>query len=60
MNELVGFDELRWLIELAEKVRPKQIPEMIGKRLLLRGLTERNVSGFSLTARGRVALAKLG
>jgi len=34
--------------------------QIIGARLLTRGLIERKTSGFALTARGRIALAKLG
>jgi hypothetical protein len=33
---------------------------IIGARLLTRALIERKVGGFALTARGRIALAKLG
>jgi len=36
------------------------VPELIGARLLKRGLIERTVGGFALTARGRIALIKLG
>lgn len=60
MDEIVSLDELRWLLELAKRARPKQIPEIIGDRLLLRGLIERKAGNFCLTARGRIALAKLG
>lgn len=34
--------------------------EIIGARLLTRGLIERKAGGFALTARGRIALTKLG
>ncbi|MBI4195885.1 MAG: hypothetical protein HY526_12495 [Betaproteobacteria bacterium] len=60
MDETVGFDELRWLQELARKARKKEIPATIEARLLMRGLIERNAGSFTLTARGRIALAKLG
>ena len=60
MQQVVGFVELRWLQELARQARPRQIPQIIGDRLILRGLVERKDGGFSLTARGRIALAKLG
>jgi hypothetical protein len=60
MDAPVGFDELRWLQELARTARKKEIPENIGTRLTMRGLVERNASSFTLTARGRIALAKLG
>ena len=60
MNETVGFNELRWLQELTYKTRKKEVPEIIGARLLTRGLIERKTGGFALTARGRIALAKLG
>lgn len=60
MEQVVGFEELRWLQELAMK-RPKlPVPEAVGARLLTRGLVERTDGGFALTARGRIAIAKLG
>jgi hypothetical protein len=60
MNEIVGFDELLWLRELSYERRKRQIPELIGVKLLTRGLVERTTGGFMLTARGQIALAKLG
>jgi hypothetical protein len=60
MEQAIGFDELRWLQELNVKAQKKVVPETIGKRLLTRGLIERKPGGFALTARGRIALAKLG
>lgn len=60
MDEIVGFDELRWLRELTYKTQKAEMPEIIGTRLLTRGLIERKAGGFALTARGRIALAKLG
>jgi hypothetical protein len=60
MDQTVGFSELRWLQELTHKRRKGVMPEMIGAKLLKRGLIERNNGGFALTARGRIALAKLG
>ena len=60
MEQAIGFDELRWLQELKLDTQKKMVPEMIGKRLLTRGLVERKPGGFALTARGRIALAKLG
>jgi hypothetical protein len=60
MNEIVGFDELRWLRELSLKKPKQQVPEVVGARLLTRGLVERTTGGFMLTARGQIALAKLG
>jgi len=60
VDETVGFDELRWLQELAHKARPKQMPATIGARLLTRGLVEEKAGSLMLTARGRIALAKLG
>ena len=60
MDQTVGFDELRWLQELALKRQKEKVPEIIGARLLTRGLVERTAGGFVLTARGRIALAKLG
>lgn len=58
MQEAVSFAELRWLREVAGKVRPA-IPEIIEARLLKRGLIERKGAGVAVTARGRIALAKL-
>jgi hypothetical protein len=60
MNEIVGFDELRWLRELSYKTRKTAVPPLIGFKLLTRGLIERKGGGFVLTARGRIALARLG
>jgi len=60
MDQIVGFDELRWLRELAYKARTAKMPEIIGAKLLTRGLIERKEGRLSLTARGRIALAKLG
>lgn len=59
MNHAVGFDELRWLQELTFKKQREEMPERIGVSLLTRGLIERRDGGFTLTARGRIALAKL-
>ncbi len=60
MDQTVSFDELRWLQELAGKTQKKEIPELIGAKLLTRRLIERKTGGFALTVRGRIALAKLG
>ncbi|HSD99641.1 MAG TPA: hypothetical protein VLB72_02770 [Burkholderiales bacterium] len=60
MDEIVGFTELRWLQELSLRSRKHAVPELVGARLLKRGLVERTIGGFALTARGRIALAKLG
>jgi len=60
MDHAVGFDELRWLQELTYKKQKGAMPERIGVSLLTRGLIERKDDGFALTARGRIALAKLG
>lgn len=60
MEQAIGFDELRWLQELNSKTPKKEVPELIGARLLTRGLIERKPVGFTLTRRGRIALAKLG
>jgi hypothetical protein len=60
MDQAVGFSELRWLQELNFKKRKGVMPELIGARLLSRGLIERKNGGFALTARGRIAIAKLG
>jgi hypothetical protein len=60
MNEIVGFDELCWLRELSLKKQKRPVPDLIGARLVTRGLIERVARGFTLTARGRIALTKLG
>ena len=60
MDRAVGFDELCWLQELTFKKQRAEMPERIGTSLLTRGLIERKIGGFSLTPRGRIALAKLG
>jgi hypothetical protein len=60
MEQAIGFDELRWLQELNLRTPKKAVPDLIGARLLTRGLIERKPGGFALTARGRIALAKLG
>jgi hypothetical protein len=60
VNEIVGFVELRWLRELSFTTRKQAVPELVGARLVKRGLVERTVNGLVLTARGRIALAKLG
>ena len=60
MDQAIGFDELRWLRELNFNAHTKGVPDMIGARLLTRGLIERKASGYALTARGRIALKKLG
>lgn len=60
MEKTVGFDELRWLQELTLKTPKEAVPELIGAMLLKRGLIERKEGGFSLTTRGRIAIAKLG
>jgi hypothetical protein len=60
MDQAVGFDEFRWLRELTFKTQKGGMPEIVGARLLTRGLIERKEGRFSITARGRIALAKLG
>ena len=60
MDEVIGFTELRWLRELSATARKQAVPELVGARLLRRGLIERTIGGFALTTRGRLALAKLG
>ena len=60
MDQAIGFDELHWLQELNSISQKKVVPEMMGARLMTRGLIERKPGGFTLTARGRIALAKLG
>ncbi|MGH8660791.1 MAG: hypothetical protein ACREUB_03400 [Burkholderiales bacterium] len=60
MDEIVGFTELRWLREISVTTRKHAVPELVGARLLKRGLIERTLGGFTITARGRIALIKLG
>jgi len=60
MDEIVGFTELRWLREISATTRKPAVPELVGARLLKRGLVARTLGGFALTPRGRIALAKLG
>lgn len=60
MDETVGFDEFRWLRALTLRTLKEPVPEAIGARLLTRGLVERQNGGYVLTARGRIAIAKLG
>ena len=59
MEQAIRFEELRWLQELSSSAAKKTVPEFIGASLLRRGLVERKADGFALTARGRIALAKL-
>ena len=59
MDQAVGFDEFRWLQELTLRTLKEPVPEAIGARLLTRGLVERKNGGYVLTARGRIAIAKL-
>ena len=59
MDQAIGFDEVHWLQELQSAAQKKKVPDIIGARLLTRGLIERKPGGFALTARGRIALAKL-
>ena len=60
MEQTVGFDELRWLQELTLKTPKEAVPELIGAKLLKRGLVEHKNGVLALTARGRIAIAKLG
>jgi hypothetical protein len=59
VEEAVTFTELRWLQEVARKARVA-VPDIVEARLLKRGLIERKAGGVAVTARGRIALAKLG
>jgi hypothetical protein len=59
MEQVIGFDELRWLQELTYKTQKAVMPGIMGTRLLARGLIAPKTGGFELTARGRIALAKL-
>ena len=60
MDQAIGFDELQWLQELQSASQRTKVPEPIRARLLVRRLIEPKPGGFALTARGRLALAKLG
>ena len=60
MDQTVGFDELRWLQQLSMTTSKAAVPEAIGAKLLRRGLVERKGDALALTARGRIAVAKLG
>ena len=60
MEQAIGFDELQWLQELQSATQKTKLPEPIRMRLLVRRLIEPKPGGFALTARGRLALAKLG
>jgi hypothetical protein len=59
-GRIVGFDELCWLHDLTRKKPKAEMPESVGALLVTRGLIERKDGAFALTARGRIALAKLG
>lgn len=59
VQEAVSFAELRWLREVSNRAKVA-VPELIQARLLKRGLIERKTGGVAITARGRIALAKLG
>lgn len=59
MEEIIGFLELRWLRELSFKSHAQRVPDLVGARLVKRGLAERKPGGYALTARGRIALVKL-
>jgi hypothetical protein len=60
VDQAIGFDELQWLQELQSATQKAKVPEPIRVRLLVRRLIEPKPGGFALTARGRLALAKLG
>jgi len=60
MDQAIRFDELRWLQEVNSATVKAAVPEFIGASLLRRGLIERTPAGFVITARGRIALTKLG
>ncbi len=59
MNEAIGFEELRWLREISQVIK-HSVPELVGARLVKRGLVERKTNGFTITPRGRIALSRLG
>ena len=60
MDQAIGFDELHWLQELQSASQKAKVPESISARLLTRRLIEPKPGGYALTAKGRIALAKLG
>jgi hypothetical protein len=60
VDEIIGFQELRWLRELSFKTHAQAVPDLVGARLVKRGLVERKIDGYTLTAKGRIALVKLG
>jgi len=60
MEQAITFDELHWLFELSAKTQKNAVPKPISDSLLQRKLIEPKSSGFVLTVRGRIALAKLG
>jgi len=60
MDQAIGFDEMHWLQELRSSSQKLIVPDAIRTRLLTRGLIETKPGGFALTARGHIALAKLG
>jgi hypothetical protein len=60
VDQAIGLDELHWLQELQSATQRAKVPDPIRARLLIRRLIEPKPGGFALTARGRLALAKLG
>jgi len=60
MDTIISFDELRWLQTLRSTTRKHQVSQIIEAKLHRRGLIERKLDVWELTARGRIALAKLG
>lgn len=59
MEQTISFDELRWLQVLNTRTQVREIPESIEIRLVARRLVERMGIRPELTARGKIALAKL-
>ena len=59
MEHAIRFEELRWLQEVASTAVTRTIPDFVRVSLLKRGLIERHSDRFIVTAKGRIALAKL-
>jgi ABC-type transport system involved in cytochrome c biogenesis ATPase subunit len=59
MEHAIRFEELRWLQEVAASASSRTIPDMVRASLLKRGLIEPHSGSLRVTAKGRIALAKL-
>jgi hypothetical protein len=60
MSWVIGLEDVSWLREIARKSPSKIIPDSIVNRLKSMGLSDYSNGALALTAKGRVALAKLG